>query len=103
MREYVRVCCTDEISEGEPRCFELPDGNRIAVFRLGDDFYATSDKCTHGNASLSDGWQEKDVIECPFHGGSFNIKTGKAVNFPCIEPVRTYDVKLKGDALLIAV
>lgn len=103
MNQYVRVCNKDDISEGEPCRFELPNGEKVSVFRLGDEFYATSDKCTHGNASLSEGWQKNDVIECPFHGGAFNIRTGEAVSFPCIEPVRTYDVKLDGDALLVAV
>ena len=102
MSGYIRVCSKDEILEGEPRSFELPSGERVAVFRLADDFYAIGDKCSHGNASLSDGWQERDVIECPFHGGSFNIKTGQAVSFPCIEPVTTYKVKLDGDSLLIS-
>lgn len=101
MTEYFMVCRSDEISQGEPRCFELPDGIKVALFKIDEEFCAIDDKCTHGNASLSDGWQEGDVIECPFHGGSFNVRTGEPVSFPCVEPVRTYQVKLDGDMIAI--
>jgi nitrite reductase/ring-hydroxylating ferredoxin subunit len=101
MTEYFIACRSNEILQGEPRCFELPNGTRIALFKIDDEIYAIDDKCTHGSASLSEGWQEAGVIECPFHGGSFNIRTGQPVSFPCVEPVRTYEVKLDGDTVAI--
>ena len=102
MSEYMHLCGSDEVMEGEPRRFELPNGSAIALFRLGDDVFAIDDKCTHGNASLSDGWQEGEVIECPFHGGSFNITSGAAVNFPCVEAVQTYELKIEEGQISVA-
>lgn len=99
--KWINLCNIDEVVEGEPRSFDLPDGRKIAVLRSGEEVFAIDDKCTHGNASLSDGWQEGEIIECPFHGGSFNIRDGNAVNFPCVDPVRTYPVQLSGIVIMI--
>ena len=30
-------------------------GHRLAVFRIGDDFYAIGDQCSHAEASLAEG------------------------------------------------
>jgi ethylbenzene dioxygenase ferredoxin component len=57
---------------------------------LTDGIFITDDTCTHGSASLSEGYLEGDVIECPFHGGAFDIRTGEPTAFPCAEALRTY-------------
>lgn len=62
----------------------------VAVFNVGGEFYVTDDHCTHGPGSLSEGYIEDDVVECNFHNGQFNIRTGAVVSPPCMIPVRTY-------------
>ena len=39
---------------------------------------------------MSKGHVEGDIIECNFHNGQFNIKTGEVVSPPCMIPVRAY-------------
>lgn len=89
-----RLCKASEVIEGEPVGVDLPNGHRVAVYKLGGDYFVTDDLCTHGNAHLSEGWQEGDIIECPFHGGSFCITTGEPTNYPCVKAIRTYPVSL---------
>jgi nitrite reductase/ring-hydroxylating ferredoxin subunit len=62
----------------------------LAVFNLDGEFFVTDDACTHGPGSLSEGYIEGDIVECNFHNGQFNIKTGEVVSPPCMIPVRTY-------------
>jgi nitrite reductase/ring-hydroxylating ferredoxin subunit len=62
----------------------------LAVFNVDGEFYVTDDLCTHGPGSLSEGYIEGDVVECNFHNGQFNIKTGEVVLPPCMIPVKTY-------------
>jgi nitrite reductase/ring-hydroxylating ferredoxin subunit len=62
----------------------------LAVFNVDGTFYVTDDACTHGPGSLSEGYIEGDIVECNFHNGQFNIKTGEVVSPPCMIPVRTY-------------
>ena len=52
----------------------------------------TRDSCTHGPGSLSEGFIEDDIVECNFHRGAFNIRTGEAVSPPCVVPVRSYEI-----------
>ena len=77
------------------------DGITIAVYRLGDEVFATHGICTHALAFLSDGWVEDGKIECPLHQGQFDIRTGKALCSPVTEDLRVYPVKRDGDDILI--
>jgi nitrite reductase/ring-hydroxylating ferredoxin subunit len=74
----------------------------VALINLDGSFFALSDICTHQDASLSDGEVIGDEIECPLHGGAFEIKTGMPANFPVVVPVKTYDVKVEGDVVYAA-
>ncbi len=65
----------------------------IAVYRAKGRFYATQDLCTHEHAYLSDGVVVDCIIECPFHQGRFDVRTGKAMGAPVIVPLKTYPVK----------
>ena len=55
----------------------------VALINLDGEFFALHDLCTHEDASLSDGEVIGDEIECPMHGGAFEIRTGIAGKFPC--------------------
>lgn len=76
-------------------------GEPICLYNIGGKIFATHDTCTHGQASLADGFIEGEEIECPLHQGRFHIATGKAVGVPCTEDIRAYAVKIDGDAVLL--
>lgn len=73
----------------------------VCLYKLAGKIYATHDTCTHGQASLADGFIDGENIECPLHQGLFHIPTGKAVGPPCTVDIRTYAVKVDGGAVLI--
>jgi biphenyl 2,3-dioxygenase ferredoxin component len=89
MPSRVQLCKVDDIGAGEVRRVEAA-GLTLAVYNIDGDFYTTDDHCTHGPGSLSEGFVEGDVIECNFHQGRFNIRTGEVVAPPCMIPVKTY-------------
>jgi nitrite reductase/ring-hydroxylating ferredoxin subunit len=91
--EIHRVCHVSEIVEGTARGVEVGD-RRLALYNIGGTFYATDDRCTHARASLSEGFIEGDVIECPLHGGRFHIPTGEPLAPPVRVAVRTYPVEV---------
>lgn len=68
------------------------NGMSLAVFNLDGDFFVTDDLCTHGPGSLSEGYIDGDIVECDFHNGAFNIRTGEVATPPCMIPLRTYAV-----------
>ena len=73
----------------------------VCLYNLSGKILATHDTCTHGQASLADGFIEGEEIECPLHQGRFHIATGRAVGIPCIDDVRSYAVKIENGAVLI--
>lgn len=101
----VEVGRASDVPEGEARCFTA-NGTGIAVANVGEGrFFAVDDTCSHAEASLSEGEVDVDdrTIECPRHGSTFDLETGRALVLPATHPVRTYAVKVEGDALLVEV
>lgn len=93
--KLTRLCAADELPEGEVTRVDVDVNRTLAVYHVNGAFYATDDGCTHAEASLSEGTIEGEDIECPFHGGSFNIITGEPVNPPCVVALRTYPVTVE--------
>jgi 3-phenylpropionate/trans-cinnamate dioxygenase ferredoxin component len=101
----VEIGKTTDVPEGEARRFVV---NRIevAVANLGEGrFFAVDDICSHAEASLSEGEVDPDdeTIECPRHGSTFDLRTGRPRTLPATVPVVTFPVKVEGDTLLIEV
>lgn len=93
----------DELADQEIRRIE-PDGlPPIAVYRLGGDYFATDDTCTHGEASLAEGDIEGDEVYCPFHMGAFNIRTGEATVPPCVQALNSYPVRIVDNTVWIEI
>jgi 3-phenylpropionate/trans-cinnamate dioxygenase ferredoxin subunit len=93
-----RVCSVDDLEPGEARRV-MVDGNAVAVVRIGDDFYAIGDVCSHADVSLSEGevLTEEREIECWKHGSTFSLETGEPQCLPAVRPVPVYRVKVEGD------
>jgi nitrite reductase/ring-hydroxylating ferredoxin subunit len=85
----IELCSTDEVAPGATLKVETGELT-LAVFNIGGEFFVTDDACTHGPGSLSEGYLEDDIIECNFHNGQFNVRTGEVVSPPCMIPIKTY-------------
>src|ERR1700687_295149 len=75
----------------------------VAVYRAKGTFYATQDLCTHERAYLSDGVLIDCVVECPFHQGRFDVRTGKALGAPVTVPLKTYPVRIVDGRVYVGV
>ncbi|MDP9388594.1 MAG: non-heme iron oxygenase ferredoxin subunit [Actinomycetota bacterium] len=97
MNTAVRLCAADELEPGTARRFDV-DGHRIALVRIGDDFYAIGDRCSHADFSLSEGsvLVEDREIECWKHGSTFSLTTGEPQSLPATKPVPVYQVVRSG-------
>ena len=77
------------------------EDQELAVFRIGGQYYAIEDVCTHDGGPVAEGALEGDVIECPRHGARFNVKTGAALSLPAVSPVPVYRVRIEGDDIQV--
>jgi 3-phenylpropionate/trans-cinnamate dioxygenase ferredoxin subunit len=98
LSQAVRLCTTGELDPGQARRFDVA-GHRIALVRVGDDFYAIGDRCTHADYSLAEGevFPDELSIECWKHGSTFNLVTGEPECLPATKPVPVYKVRVEGD------
>lgn len=101
----VTVGRTGDIPEGEARRFDV-NGSQIAVVNLGGgEFRAVGDICSHAEAYLHEGEVDPDfgTIECPRHGSSFDLETGKPRALPATLPVPSYNVKIEDDEVKVEI
>lgn len=97
------LCLAEHVEVGMPVRVVVDGLPPLAVFLLEDGLhYATDDTCTHGQASLSEGFIEGDEIECPWHSGRFCIKDGRPTGVPAVDPIRTYRTQVVDGQVCIA-
>lgn len=100
--QKIELCKTGDVAEGA--AIKVETGDLIlAVFNLNGAFYVLDDTCSHGPGSLSEGPICGDVVECDFHNGAFNIKTGEVVEPPCMIPQKTYKVTVEDDTVFVEI
>lgn len=95
----INLCKPDEVEQGKAIRIEK-DGLTLAVFNIDGEFLVTDDACTHGPGSLSEGCITGEVVECDFHNGAFNIRTGEVVDPPCMIPLKTYRTLVDSDGFV---
>ncbi|WP_209123297.1 Rieske (2Fe-2S) protein [Alkalihalobacillus sp. BA299] len=111
------LCKMDDIPQGETKVFQIRRMS-IVVIRKEGEFYALRNWCPHQGAELDKGVLRgaaratSDVKEvcyekpgkflyCPWHHWSFDIENGCSMHDPENTKVKTYDVKIEGDDLVI--
>ena len=77
------------------------EGQEVVVFKIEEDYFALNNRCSHAEASLSEGEVYDCKAECPLHGAEFDLKTGEPLTLPATKPVKVYDVLLQNDLLII--
>jgi naphthalene 1,2-dioxygenase ferredoxin component len=97
---WMRAAVRSDLTEGEVLGVEV-GGHSIALYAVDAEVFATDNICTHAYARLSDGWLDGEVIECPLHAARFDIRTGKVLDPPATEDLRTYPVRVVGDEIQI--
>jgi 3-phenylpropionate/trans-cinnamate dioxygenase ferredoxin subunit len=100
----VRLCARGDLDPGQARRFDV-GGLRVALVRIGDDYYAVGDRCSHEDFSLADGevWPDECEIECAKHGSTFDLRTGQPCSLPATRPVPVYQLALEGDDVSVVV
>ena len=102
MPDFIPIASTNDIPPGEMTIVDV-NGQEVVIANLGGDFVCFSNSCTHKQGPLGEGMLIGEVVECPFHGGQFNVRTGAVVKGPPTEPIATYPVKVEGDSISVSV
>jgi metal-sulfur cluster biosynthetic enzyme/nitrite reductase/ring-hydroxylating ferredoxin subunit len=94
MHEFERVIDVSEVPDPGKTLVEV-EGDMIALFHVGGEWFALDDVCTHDGGPLADGALRDHTIACPRHGAKFDIRSGAALTMPAVRPTRSHEVKLE--------
>lgn len=82
-------------------CIAVKD-EPVLVINAGGTLYAIENRCPHAGRPLDEGERAGLILTCPYHGYTYNIKTGKNIDAPDEEsPVRTYPVRIEAGRVSI--
>lgn len=100
MSDFVAVANVADISDPGRLLVEV-DERLVVILRVGEEYFAIDDVCTHDGGPLSDGEMDDRTIACPRHGAKFDVRTGEAVTMPATQPTVAHKVRIDGDQLLV--
>ncbi|MFQ5864339.1 MAG: Rieske (2Fe-2S) protein [bacterium] len=99
---FIRVADTSQIKVDEHKVIFFQN-KEVVIFNEKGEFYALENLCPHRRAPLSAGTISNGVIICPGHGARFDIQTGQGLEGPYRSHVRTYQLKVEGNHIKIAI
>lgn len=89
---------------------EIPPGGRKSIFvddtpalliRIGEEYFAIEDVCSHDGQPLTDGPVQAGQITCPRHGARFDLRTGKPMCMPATAPISVFAVEKRTDGIYV--
>lgn len=95
---FVEVAAVSDFNDRPMLCVEEKD-KQIAVVKKGDTYFAMDNTCTHQGGPLCEGTLTDDRVECPWHGSRFDVTSGDVAAPPAADPVATYSVRRRDDAI----
>lgn len=98
-RAFITVDSVADFTPGQGKMVTV-DGRHVALFRLGDDFFALDNLCLHRGGPLCEGPIAHNVVTCPWHGWSYEIKTGTMVQDPRVG-VSKHEVRIEGEVISV--
>ncbi|MBA3271140.1 MAG: Rieske 2Fe-2S domain-containing protein [Acidobacteria bacterium] len=99
MSDFVAVGNIADFPQGAGR-FALVSGRHVAIFRLDDGFFAIDNLCLHQAGPLCDGPVEGHVVTCPWHGWSYDIRSGILVQDGGVG-VSRHNTRVVGDVVQV--
>jgi nitrite reductase (NADH) small subunit len=94
MARWIRLCGTADVpAYGEAKEIEVM-GVGICLANIDGTLSAMENTCPHSGGPLGQGLVQGDHVVCPWHGWSFNVKTGVAEDSGG-ERVQVFPVKIE--------
>lgn len=99
---FVAVAKVDEVPPGSKKLVEV-NGAPILLCHTANGLFAVTNICSHADEALDCGRMRNGWIACPVHGARFDLATGAPINPPATLPIKTYEVRITGDTIEVAV
>lgn len=100
MSAFERVASITEVPPNGRKSIVVDDVPALLV-RIGNDFFAIEDVCSHDGQPLTDGPVVDGAITCPRHGAKFDLKTGNALCMPATRAIPTFAVQVRDGEVFV--
>lgn len=100
MVSFEKVASVTEIPPNGRKSIIVDDVPAL-LLRIGNDFFAVEDVCSHDGQPLTDGPVAEGAITCPRHGAKFDLKTGKALCMPATQPIQVFPVQIRDGEVFV--
>ena len=102
LSEFVKVATVGEVPDNS-MIGVTAGGEEIVLVKIGDDYFALDDWCSHAGGMLHEGELHPDTfeVECPIHEGMYDVRTGGVTMLPPEEAVAAYAVRIEGNDILV--
>jgi nitrite reductase/ring-hydroxylating ferredoxin subunit len=96
------ICNVNDVPDCKGREF-IVNGISIALFRVSSNFYALENRCSNGGVPIAGGYVHKRdlCVACPSHGDEFDLRTGKVMVPPASEDIKSFEVSVEEEKVLI--
>jgi nitrite reductase/ring-hydroxylating ferredoxin subunit len=96
--DFIEVARVSEIPEGEMKIVF----NGLAVVACAEgEFHAFGNVCPHAAGPIGEGFLDGCIVECPWHAGRWDVRTGKALTLLATADIPLFEVRIVGDAIEI--
>ncbi len=100
--DFVRVASVSDLADGEMKQVEA-GGTAVLLSRVDGAYHACTAHCPHYGAPLATGVLVGSTVVCPWHHAAFDVCTGALDQPPALDALRTFEVKVDGDDILVRV
>ena len=114
MSDFIEVPDVADMRSGELRQVEI-HGHEFVVAKVNDRFYIADNHCPHLGGRLAKGVLDGTIITCHLHHSQFDLANGRVVRWTDWSgavltvaelarhprPLRSYEVKVEGDAVFV--
>lgn len=98
----IALCTTDDFNENN-MLEVIHENHSYLVAKVDKEYFAVDNMCSHENSELILGCLKDKTIKCSLHGSYFDLETGKPLNEPADEPIKTYPTVIKDNNICIEI
>ena len=98
----ITLCTKDDFNENN-MLEVIHENHSYLVAKVDKEYFAVDNMCSHENSELILGCLKDKTIKCSLHGSYFDLETGKPLNEPADEPIKTYPTVIKYNNICIEI
>ena len=99
---WISVAKAADLPPGQRKCVDA-QGSHVVLYNNAGEVLAFENECPHAGMPLAEGSISGTIIVCPFHGYTFDLKSGKNVDYADDIPVKTYAVRTENDDIQVKI